>query len=112
MTKSEWYKKNKKRVLARQRELWKDPKVRARHYALIKVRKNKLKDDLLEHAGGKCLHCGYNKYKGALDFHHIGRKRFKVADAPSRKEAFKEIKNCILLCCRCHRELHAGFGRN
>jgi len=29
------------------------------------------KEKLVEMFGGKCKLCGYNKYAGALDFHHI-----------------------------------------
>lgn len=102
-----WYQKNKERILAKQKIRWNNPKVRTRHYELVAARKVKLKKDLVAHAGGKCLHCGYKKYIGALEFHHLGKKRFKVGDAPSRKEAFHEIKQCILLCSNCHRELHS-----
>lgn len=65
---------------------------------------------IIELAGGKCIVCGYNKCLAALDFHH------KV---PSEKErsmsyflhckeekALAEMEKCLLLCCRCHRELH------
>lgn len=63
--------------------------------------------------GGKCLICNYDKCNAALDFHHVD---------PSKKESVlgqlwtrnwddinRELQKCILLCCRCHTELHAGF---
>ena len=27
-------------------------------------------------------------------------------------KVFKEMKKCVYLCCRCHRELHAGLIKN
>src|ERR1035437_9094718 len=33
-----------------------------------------LKDQCVKYKGGKCSICGYLKYNGAMDFHHIDRK--------------------------------------
>lgn len=60
----------------------------------------------------KCQLCGYDKCKAALDFHHIdpSQKEFAIRGI-SRKTIHldkmkTEIAKCILLCARCHREVH------
>jgi hypothetical protein len=62
--------------------------------------------------GGKCTSCGYNKYTGALDIHHldptIKDKNFKCMRGWGKERILNEIKNCILLCRNCHAEHHAG----
>jgi hypothetical protein len=41
-----------------------------RSEAVARVRR-KTKQTLVNIFGGKCVICGYNKFVGALDFHHI-----------------------------------------
>jgi hypothetical protein len=56
-----------------------------------------------------CKLCGYNKYGGSLDFHHIKEKesRIQASDWNSRNRRWKnESKKCILVCKNCHYELH------
>lgn len=72
------------------------------------------KAQAVAHLGGKCVICGYDKYIGGLDFHHLDptEKDFTVAHRiPNGKwETLKaELDKCVLLCCRCHREVHAGI---
>lgn len=60
--------------------------------------------------GGKCEHCEYDKYLGALDFHHRdpSKKDFTIGDKKYKlKDCIEETKKCILICSNCHRELHA-----
>jgi len=58
--------------------------------------------------------CGYRKFVGALDFHHIDEKT-KQFDLSSRglTRAWSriqiELDKCVLLCANCHREIHAGI---
>lgn len=62
--------------------------------------------------GGKCAICGYEKYTGALEFHHIdpSQKDFTISnDRAKLEESIEESKKCVLLCANCHRELHAGI---
>lgn len=64
--------------------------------------------------GGKCERCGYNKYLGALDFHHKdpSKKDFTVGDRDFRlKDCIEETKKCILICSNCHREIHANLWK-
>lgn len=60
----------------------------------------------------KCWICGYDKCKQALDFHHVNpdEKLFGVSREFHRnmEDFVTEIKKCVLVCCRCHREIHAA----
>lgn len=63
----------------------------------------------------KCVVCGYDKCKAALDFHHTNQltKEYTVSELMWQETATleqlqAEIEKCVVLCCRCHREYHAG----
>lgn len=76
--------------------------------------KRKYADRPVRYKGGKCIFCGYSKYIGALDFHHIRNdgKDFGISDkgyTRSWERTKKELDKCILVCANCHRELHAGI---
>jgi hypothetical protein len=81
----------------------------------MKDRCRKLKALAVEYAGGCCKGCGYDKYQGALDFHHRdpAQKDFSIAANMRRgdlSETMKaEIDKCVLLCANCHREAHGGL---
>jgi hypothetical protein len=70
------------------------------------------KKKCVDYLGGKCKLCGYNKCMEALDFHHTDKneKEFGIANIKNNnfEKVKKELDKCILLCCRCHRELHYG----
>lgn len=84
-------------------------------YKYIKTFRNKLKNELIIAGGGCCLKCGYNKYYGALAFHHLDckTKKFTISDMIKRlykiEDIIIEVNKCIILCHNCHSELHAGF---
>jgi len=62
--------------------------------------------------GAKCASCGYDKCIQALEFDHIypEDKEFTISKKRDQMApALKEAAKCILLCCRCHRERHAGL---
>ncbi len=86
---------------------------KCRNSTVTKNRK-KRKLELVEFFGGKCKICGYDKCMEALDFHHIdpNQKEFGISReglAYSFERRLKEAKKCILICCRCHRELENGI---
>ena len=68
---------------------------------------NKLKID----RGGRCERCGYNKYLGALHWHHFNAdiKEYTIGHRRglSEKVLKEEIDKCQLLCANCHAEVHA-----
>lgn len=75
-------------------------------------RKVSTKERAVELLGGECLVCGYDRCAKAMDFHHKdpSKKVFKIAGRAAFTEELKsELRKCLLLCCRCHREYHSGF---
>ncbi|MCX6718519.1 MAG: HNH endonuclease signature motif containing protein [Candidatus Staskawiczbacteria bacterium] len=88
-----------------------------RREELIKAvakRRRKIKLLSIQYKGGKCQICGYNKYPGALDLHHIDgkQKSFGIGDkgyTRSWEITRKELDKCILVCANCHREIEAGI---
>lgn len=87
-----------------------------RREELIKAvakRRRKIKLMAIDYKGGKCAICGYNKYPGALDLHHIsGQKSFNIGHkgyTRSWERTKQELDKCILVCANCHRELEAGI---
>ncbi len=73
--------------------------------------RNKRKQKAVEILGGKCIRCGYSLCLDALDFHHTDRKT-KITEVSTLIDSacyFEEVKKCVLLCCRCHAEYHAGL---
>lgn len=77
-------------------------------------RQQNLKQQALNYKGNKCISCGYNKYPGALEFHHLDPKEkdFSLSHVKLYKFTDKikeELDKCILLCSNCHREIHANL---
>lgn len=69
------------------------------------------KKKLIEYAGGKCSQCGYSKdCPRAYHFHHLDPKNKKFGIGSSYWKPMKtlkeEVDKCILLCSRCHDEIH------
>lgn len=74
-------------------------------------RQQALKRKCVDYKGGKCEQCGYSKYIGALEFHHLDRNGKDFNLSHSRSTTFEKVKSeldkCTLICANCHRELHA-----
>ena len=71
---------------------------------------------LIAEAGGCCQICGYDRYSGALHFHHVdpSQKEFGIARRGFTRSIEKmraEAAKCILLCSNCHAEVEAGIAR-
>ncbi len=71
----------------------------------------KLKSQMIDYKGGCCSRCGYDKYQGALEFHHINRKEKDFNPSHLKKYSFddrikSELDKCVLVCSNCHREIH------
>ena len=71
--------------------------------------KRRLKAKLVEAFGGCCKICGYDRYIGALEFHHLNPdlKEFKISSTQSFAKAYEEAQKCILMCSNCHKEAEA-----
>lgn len=105
---------NKKRANARQRRYNKTEKYKTqknknrREWSLIQKRK------AVDYKGGKCIICGYLKCLAALDFHHknplekdgYGTGALKAHWSWEKNKI--ELDKCVLVCVRCHREIHSG----
>lgn len=87
---------------------------RCRSEAVTK-RRQRVKAILVAEAGGRCALCGYDRYAGALAFHHLdpSQKRLHVS-ADGRGIAIgllrDEARKCVLLCANCHAEVESGVA--
>ena len=59
-----------------------------------------------------CVICGFNKFKSALDFHHLDPNLKDIT--PSQilhldfDKVLNEVSKCILVCANCHRGIHSN----
>jgi transposase len=88
--------------------------MQCRQDAVIR-RRRKVKEVLVEEAGGACQLCGYDRFAGALQFHHLDphAKEFAIAHrgvARSIERVRAEVQKCVLLCSNCHAEVEHGFS--
>ncbi len=81
----------------------------------VSARRRKVKAILVTEAGGCCQLCGYDRFPGALQFHHrdpalkaFGLATHGVARSLSRARA--EVRKCVLLCANCHAEVEGGVA--
>lgn len=80
----------------------------------VAKRRRKIKEMSIAYKGGKCQVCGYEKYQGALDLHHLNPndKEFGIGDKGYTRSWMKiksELDKCILVCANCHREIEGGI---
>ncbi|MEK6881671.1 MAG: hypothetical protein AABY22_18775 [Nanoarchaeota archaeon] len=76
-------------------------------------RRYKQKQKIVDMFGGACKICKYNKCLKALEFHHLEpeHKDFGISNFLhySEEKLIQEASKCLLVCCRCHREIHDGL---
>jgi 5-methylcytosine-specific restriction endonuclease McrA len=82
--------------------------------AAVAKRRRAVKSRAVEYKGGKCEVCGYDKYAGALELHHIDpkQKEFSIGQSGHSRawsRVQQELDKCILVCANCHREIEAGI---
>ena len=80
----------------------------------VAARRRRIKEILVEEAGGACLLCGFKAYAGALQFHHrdAAEKSFSLSRqgvTRSLSAARAEAAKCVLLCANCHAMVEAGL---
>ena len=76
--------------------------------------RRRLKETLVAEAGGRCVLCGYDRCRAALQFHHVdpASKAFHLSHegvTRSIDAARAEAAKCVLLCATCHAEVEDGF---
>jgi hypothetical protein len=76
-------------------------------------RHRKVKQLLVDEAGGACAVCGYARCLGNLHFHHVdpSLKSFEVQMGLGKSLAAyrAEASKCVLVCANCHGEIEAGL---
>jgi excisionase family DNA binding protein len=80
----------------------------------VSRRRRRLKEVLVREAVGCCELCGYDRWIGALQFHHRDgeEKEFGLAErglTRSLEVVRREATKCVLLCANCHSEVEAGI---
>jgi transposase-like protein len=81
--------------------------------ASVLKRRRRVKEILVQEAGGACALCGYSRCIAALHFHHRDptNKAFGVSGlgvTRSIARARAEASKCVLLCSNCHAEVENG----
>lgn len=79
----------------------------------VSDRRRKVKQVLIDEAGGRCVICGYDRCVAALHFHHVdpSTKSFHLSMqgvSRSLRAARAEMAKCVLLCANCHAEVEQG----
>jgi hypothetical protein len=79
----------------------------------VQRRRRKVKQILVDEAGGRCAICGYDGHLAALHFHHVdpAQKSFGLSRRGITRSIDvlrAEARKCVLLCSNCHAEVEAG----
>ena len=86
---------------------------RCKNKFFVQRRREALKEKAVQHKGGRCERCGYNRCLSALEFHRRDprEKEFKVGsgNTVAWSTILAELEKCDLLCSNCHREVHEGL---
>jgi hypothetical protein len=86
------------------------------HTCWMHVAQQRRSDRLYGIVGDSCWICGYDKGRYMLDFHHMDPKT-KCFSLDLRslvgftwERVLAEAEKCLLVCCRCHREIENPGG--
>jgi len=80
----------------------------------VQKRRDNIKIMAVKYKGGKCQNpkCGYDKYIGALEFHHLYDKEFGISSKGYTRSwgiVKEELKKSVLVCSNYHKEIHGGL---
>jgi len=80
----------------------------------VAARRRRVKEILVSEAGGRCRLCGYDRFQGALEFHHVdpSKKEFMLSLRGLTRSIDRlraEAAKCVLLCATCHAEVEGGI---
>jgi hypothetical protein len=84
--------------------------------SISELARRKLKEIIVAEAGGSCAICGYSRYVGALEFHHLNPsdKRLTLSwngVTLSLDTLRAEARKCLLVCSNCHAEIEGGVTK-
>lgn len=86
------------------------------HRINVMMRRDKHKQQLVEHFGNKCNDCKGSFPICCYDFHHIDPsvKLFEIAPRLDGKieTIMEEVNKCIMICSNCHRIRHYKENRS
>lgn len=78
-----------------------------------KLRRQRHKDKAFDLLGNRCSICGYDRCKKALDMHHTDPSEKEFGFSANWHWSWdrleNEVKKCVLVCNRCHAEIHDGL---
>lgn len=102
----EKHRQNHKRYM---REVW-YPKNKKKHISYVNRLKQKILEYICEYKKMRsCIDCGFcgGEYPQVLEFDHVGKKSFNLADFKRKTSSLNRIKTeisrCELVCANCHR---------
>ena len=78
----------------------------------VKAWRIRFRERIRASLGGKCVCCGYDRYGGALEMHHLDptEKEFTFGEVRAHPIALAklrgELSKCVLVCRNCHLEIH------
>lgn len=76
--------------------------------------RQRTKQRMVDAFSGSCGICKYDFYNGALEFHHLESDNKEqgiakmIVNPAAWSKIVKELRKCVCLCSRCHKEVHAG----
>ena len=83
---------------------------------IITEYRRRFKQRVVDSLGGCCVMCQYSKLNDNLEVHHLDpdSKDFTISSAMANPKKWEyvvvELRKCVLVCNRCHKELHKGIS--